>query len=156
MPPEKGQPMAYSIRHRVTLFPQPTSMTCWSAAATMLFGDRSIGPGTASLGSSGGLNSDFDNIEKFAHSHGLTMEAPMSWTVSGLARLMQFGPLWVGGLVPSGHAYVIGALVGDGTPAGTQITIYDPWPPGIGAIRQISYQAWVLRYPMATMYILHH
>ena len=35
--------IAIDIDHRVTRFPQPTNMTCWSAAATMLFGNMSVG-----------------------------------------------------------------------------------------------------------------
>ncbi|MBK6899931.1 MAG: hypothetical protein IPH09_11900 [bacterium] len=88
--------MAINISHWVTLFPQPTSMTCWSAAATMLFGDRSVGPGRARTAPSGGLRSDFGNIHTFAMSHGLTMHAPQCWTVDGLADLLRRGPLWVG------------------------------------------------------------
>src|SRR5262245_42147235 len=42
------------ITHSVRLFPQPTNMTCWSAAATMIVGNMSIGPGAATL-SGGGL-----------------------------------------------------------------------------------------------------
>src|SRR5438876_6647892 len=108
--------MDVNISHRVTLFPQPTNMTCWSAAATMLFGNMSVGPGRASLAPNGGLSSDFGNIQAFARSHHLQMHAPQSWTVDGLASLLRHGPLWVGGSVPSGHAYVIAAMKGDGTP----------------------------------------
>jgi hypothetical protein len=42
--------MNINISHYVTLFPQPTLGSCWSAAATMLFGDRSVGRGSAKIG----------------------------------------------------------------------------------------------------------
>jgi hypothetical protein len=147
--------MNIKISHFVTLFPQPTSMTCWSAAATMLFGDRSVGPGPAATGASGGLGSSFENIQLFASAHGLTMHPPQSWTVAGLADLLRRGPLWVGGMIPSGHAYVIAAIEGDGSPANTKITIYDPWPPKFGRIYTVAYGTWMQQHPMATTYILH-
>jgi hypothetical protein len=147
--------MMLNIQHPVALFPQPTGMSCWSAAATMLFGDRSVGPGGARLGSSGGLEGDFANIQRFAAAHGLVMHAPQSWTVQGLALLLQRRPLWVGGMVPGGHAYVIGGIAGDGSPDRTILTIYDPWPPRVGNRRTEPYGRWMRQYPMATLYVLH-
>lgn len=147
--------MVLNIWHHVALFPQPTGMTCWSAAATMVLGNQSAGAGRARLAANGGLASDFANIRTFAAAYGLQMEAPQSWTVQGLEPLLMKGPLWVAGLVPSGHAYVIGAMSGDGTPVGTSLTIYDPWPPNKGQIRRTTFASWMARYPMATLYILH-
>jgi hypothetical protein len=147
--------MTINIWHPVNLFPQPTGMTCWSAAATMLIGNQSVGPGGARIATNGGLMSDFGNIRRFAYAYGLQMEPPQSWTVDGLAALLRRSPLWVAGQVPTGHAYVIAAMTGDGTPNGTTLTIYDPWPPNIGQIRQVPYGQWVSLFPMSTMYILH-
>lgn len=142
------------INHNVRLFAQPTSMTCWSAAATMILGtNMSVGPGQAQL-VQGGLGSQFENVEEFARAHGLRFHAPQSWTLKGLASLLERGPLWVAGRVPSGHAFVIGAMKGDGTAEGTELTIYDPWPPGVGKIVEISYLQFMQLHPMATMYVL--
>jgi hypothetical protein len=58
-------------------------------------------------------------------------------------------------MVPSGHAYVISGMVGDGTPNGTMLTIYDPWPPNRRQIRSLSYGQWMGFFPLATTYILH-
>jgi len=44
---------------------------------------------------------------------------------------------------------------GDGTPSGTTLTIYDPWPPRVGQIRRVSFAKWMTDYPQATTYILH-
>jgi hypothetical protein len=49
---------------------------------------------------------------------------------------------------------VYGGIHGDGTHEGTLIVIYDPWPPGQGAIRGELYGDWVRRHPTATTYIL--
>ena len=32
------------------------------------------------------------------------------------------------------HAVVLSGMHGDGTPGGTQVTVYNPWPPNQGAI----------------------
>ena len=143
-----------NIQHRITLFGQPTNMTCWSAATTMLFGDRSIGSGTASVGSSGGLNSNYNNMVLFATAHNLTLHAPQSWTVQGLTNLLQRGPFVMAGRVPSGHAFVIAGINTDGTPLGTVLTIYDPWPPNTGKKYTVIYSQFMNKYPMASMYVL--
>lgn len=151
------------IEHFVTLFPQPTNMTCWSAAATMLFGNMSVGPGGAVITPSGGLGSAHANVEAFARAYGLTMHSPMSWTVEGLAGILRRGPLWVGGVQPlgsptaiqSGHVVVVGAMWGNGNPDGTMLKIYDPWPPGTGSTYGVFYGDHIAGSPLMTMYILH-
>jgi uncharacterized Zn-binding protein involved in type VI secretion len=153
---EQSFPVMLEIRHAVTLFPQPTNMTCWSAAATMMLGGhQSIGPGSASTGASGGLNSSDANVEKFAKSFGLILHYPQSWTIPGLAQIMRRGPLWVGGRVPSLHAVVFAEMSGDGTPGGTIIKIYDPWPPNVGKVYSVLYSARIQAYPESTIFILH-
>ncbi|MEZ4959585.1 MAG: papain-like cysteine protease family protein [Saprospiraceae bacterium] len=144
-----------SINHIVTLFPQPTDMTCWSAATTMLFGDRSIGAGSAQAGENGGLKSDFDNIQVFAQAHGLTMYAPQSWSVEGLIRLLRRGPFVMMGRMPNAHAVVVAGIQSDGSAAGTYLTIYDPWPPNVGKIqRGLRYDQLMQQFPLVSMYVL--
>ena len=144
-----------SYQHRVALFPQPTGMTCWSAATTMLFGNVfSAGPGAARAGSTGGLQSDFKNIFTFAGSYGLRVYPLMSWTVDGIVKLIKKGPVAMLGAIPSLHAVVISGVRSDGTPRGTILTIYDPWPPNKGAIYSVDYLSLVTNFPMATMYML--
>jgi len=145
------------VSYRVKLAAQTTGSTCWSAAATMVLDiPMSFGPGSADLTESGGLRTDFENIAKFAQTHGLRMEAPQTWTVQGLYSLMRrSGPLWVAGWVPSGHVVCYGALQGDGTIDGTMITIYDPWPPYVGKVYGALYNDWIRTHPRATDYILH-
>ena len=143
------------ISHRVKLYGQPTRMTCWSAAATMLTGtNMSYGSGGAAVGPKGGLKPQFKNVQAFAKAHGFRFHSPRSWTVQGLVELMRRGPVWVAGWVPSGHAVVYGGIHGDGTPGGTLILVYDPWPPLKGDIRGELYGDWVNKHPTATTYIL--
>jgi Putative peptidoglycan binding domain len=55
---------------RVIRFGQPTGTSCWSAAATMILGNRSVGPGSATLASTGALRATLSNKEAFARSLG--------------------------------------------------------------------------------------
>lgn len=154
---------AIDIDHRVTRFPQPTNMTCWSAAATMLFGNMSVGSGGAVVTPAGGLGSAQANVEAFARAFGLTVHAPMTWTVQGLAGLLRRGPLWVGGVQPlgsptaiqSGHVVVVGSMWGNGSAEGTMLLIYDPWPRGVGSTYGAFYGDRVAGSPLMTTYILH-
>ena len=155
--------ISVDIDHRVTLFPQPTNMTCWSAAATMLFGNMSVGSGGATVGPRGGLGMWHANIQTFARAHGLTMHPPMSWTTLGFAALLRRRPLWVAGLQTLGsptarqarHAVVVGSMWGNGSPYGTMLLIYDPWPPGVGSIYGVIYGDRMTGSPLMTTYILH-
>lgn len=142
--------MSTRISHQVTLFPQPTDMTCWSAAVTMLFGDRSVGPGSGTLGPTGGLEGH--SVPAFAASHGLTVYYPQSWAVQGLVQLLRRGPVAMLGNMPSGHAVVIGGIATDGTPQGTELTIYDPWRGG--KVIKVNYNKLMQTFPAATTYML--
>lgn len=146
---------SFNIQHQITLYGQPTNMSCWSAATTMLLGNRfSAGPGLAALGPAGGLNSDVKNIQTFAQGYHLHLYYPQSWTAAGLVEVVRRGPVVLMGPIPSGHAVVIAGIRGDGTEVGTELTIYDPWPPNLGRIYTVNYQDLMTRFPMATMYLL--
>jgi len=45
---------------------------------------------------------------------------------------MRYGPIWFAGLFPTGHAVVITGI------SDRAISINDPWPPNVGARRQLS------------------
>jgi hypothetical protein len=161
----KALGLVVDINHPVKLFAQPTNMTCWSAAATMLVGNMSVGPGGASVGPTGGLGSAYANVEAFAKAHRFTMHPPMTWSVNGFADIARRGPLWVAGTQPlgspagpqSGHAVVVGAMWGNGNGdgRGTMLLIYDPWPPNAGSIYGVFYGERLAGSPMGTTYILH-
>jgi hypothetical protein len=130
--------------HHVVLYGQPTGMTCWSAAATMMSGsNQSIGPGSSTMFADGGLEPSLNNIEVFVQGMGwrnlTNMSAPPpSQLISGLAR----GPIWV---VFQGrnfaHAVVFSAVFSDGdeTGNGTVFIVHDPWPPNAGTIYSTTY-----------------
>lgn len=144
--------MSTRITHWVVLVPQPTNMSCWSAAATMLFGDRSVGPGAGTLGPTGGLQPR--TVPAFANSHGLRVYYPQSWSVEGLVKLLRRGPVAMLGNMPTGHAVVIGGISSDGTAQGTDLTIYDPWPPNVGRVIRVNYEKLMKTFPAATTYML--
>src|SRR5262249_48726641 len=79
---------------RVHLFGQPTNTSCWSAAATMILGNQSVGQGTAALGPGGGLERTLANVEEFGRSLG--------WRTLGhtpnlqeLVNLVRRTPVWI-------------------------------------------------------------
>ena len=149
------------ITHRVQKFGQPTSMTCWSAAATMIVGNMSVGPGGASLSAAGGLLPNPSNVEKFARSLGWRMHYPQTWTVRGLTELLRRKPVSAvgGGGSPAGswlHAIVISALWRDGAEdaSGTMIRIHDPWPPTVGDVYGRFYRGTVDGFDFVSLYVL--
>lgn len=132
----------------VQLVPQPTSMSCWAAAASMVVGWReqmSINPAEIARGSgfwSAYANGLFpSNRDDLANAWGLVKEPPQNYTVEGWRTLIENnGPLWVGVAVPSGHAVVVHGIYGDGTTEGTYVRVKDPWPVNQGSeyVRRLS------------------
>jgi len=149
------------VTHPVRLFGQPTNMTCWSAAATMIVGNMSVGPGNASLDPSGGMLPSPDNIRRFGEGLRWRMYYPQTWTVAGLAGLLRNKPLWAvgGGSSPTGdwlHAIVLSGLWSDGAEdaSGTMIRIHDPWPPNVGKVYGRFYRGTVDGFDFISLYIL--
>lgn len=139
----------------VQLVPQPNNATCWAASAAMVVGWRdqvSIDP--QNIAAIAGRNDAFtrglnpNDRDECAAAWGLSVEPPQNYTVEGFRRLLEnYGPLWVGVAVPTGHAVVVTGLAGDGTPQGTFVRYHDPWPPGKGAaFAQRSYEQFMTEY----------
>ena len=129
--------------HDVQLVPQPTTRTCWAAAAAMVVGWRdrlSIDPDEVVRGSAGlwskmtGGGLPPRNRDELAAVWGLATEPPRDYTVDGFADLLRrCGPLWIGVADPDGHAVVVTGISGDGGADTTSIHYHDPWPAGTGA-----------------------
>jgi hypothetical protein len=150
----------FDITHNVRLFAQPTNVSCWSAAATMIVGNMSVGPGRAAI-PGGGLDPSPSNVQVFARSLGWRVYYPQTWTVSGLASLLRAKPLWAvgGGNSPAGnwlHAIVLSALWSDGAEdgSGTLLRIHDPWPPNVGSVYARFYRGTVDGFDFISMYLL--
>jgi hypothetical protein len=140
------------IYHPTELVPQPDGHSCWSAAGTMIVGNMSLDVDANMKNAKGELL--INSIDKFASLYGLKVQPQQSYSIQGLVELLSKGPIWVGGLVPTGHAFVIAGIRGNGTTRGTNLIQYDPWPPSQGAIREINYVGFMKKYPLAMMVVL--
>jgi Papain-like cysteine protease AvrRpt2 len=146
-----------NIQHRVNLFAQPTENSCWSAATTMLYGDRSIGPGSANLENNGQLQDSAANIATFASTHGLRLHDMYGGliTLNEVIDLLRRGPFMALGRYPtSKHAYVISGIYSEGSINNSYITVCNPYPPGRGVRSRIGFAYFLTRYPLAALYIL--
>ena len=157
----------YVILNNVTLVPQHTQTTCWSAALAMLLGLRaSMLPGNAQLAPEGDLFNDSElarpeNTTKFADSYGLTLLLGQSWLPNSLANMLRgHGPLMMNllwnapdyraGLGSEGHMLIIAGIRGDGTPEGSTLRIYDPWPLNRGSKYSLTYGPFMRKMPAST------
>jgi papain like cysteine protease AvrRpt2/N-acetylmuramoyl-L-alanine amidase-like protein len=134
----------------VELVPQPTSMSCWAAAAAMVVGWRdrvSINPAEIARGIGPWVRYEAlrtglfaEDTDELATAWKLSPLPPQSYSVDGFRQVLEsHGPLWVGVAVPSGHAICVYGMYGDGTPEGTKVRILDPWPPGRGERAELSF-----------------
>ena len=122
--------------HPVQIFGQPSTVTCWSAAATMLLGtNQSVTAPAANL-SGGGLITSTADYDAFARSNGLRL-LQFSPDVRTLVGIVRQNPVWIG---ESGtgwaHAVVLSGVFSDGDNrgVGTLFRIHDPWPVNVGNI----------------------
>jgi hypothetical protein len=162
----------YKILHNITLIPQHTPSTCWSAALAMLLGvQASMLPGNARTAAGGGLFNDSElskpeNTKKFADSYRLTLLHAQSWMPDGLANMLRIrGPLmmnllwnapkYMTGKGSSGHMLIIAGIRGDGSPEGTTLRIYDPWPMNRGSKYSLTYGPFMRKMPVSTYQLFH-
>jgi hypothetical protein len=121
---------------------QPSPMTCWAAAGTMLkswqarsgltIHDVLRGVGDVWLSKfDAGKGLTTAELAAFARGLGLIDQPPTRYSVVGLARLLHdHGPLWVVSDDPvesnnTVHLRVVTAMKGDGSPEGTMVTLAD-------------------------------
>jgi hypothetical protein len=124
------------LMHPITGYSQPTNMTCWSAAATMMMGtNMSVGRGNAAVGATGGLRPQIDNVETFVRDLGWRLVNNSSQPpISEVIRAVMRGPVWVVFRGRSAHAVVLsGVLHGSARDStDTVFRVHDPWPPNAG------------------------
>ena len=120
----------------VQLIGQTTDMSCWSAAASMILGNMTVGPGSGSLSPTGGLITNAASLQAFAE--GLGWKAlNYSPDVGELVDIVTRTPVWIVAAGPSfGHAVVLSGVYSDGTRTGDGVLfrIHDPWPVGVGSV----------------------
>lgn len=137
--------------HRVTPFAQPDNVTCWSAAATIILGNRSVASGRAQTATEGGLETPIDNVDAFLDGLGWRMDNRTTTpSAASLISALQRGPLWVVFLGSENFAHAVVFSGYYSNPAGdndcTVFCIQDPWPPRRGAAYATTYhagQAWL-------------
>jgi hypothetical protein len=131
-----------SVSPELQPIPQPSPMTCWAAAGTMLKSwqaRRSLSVDEVLDGLGNRWRAKFEagevlsatDLAAFARALGLVEQAPMEHSVRQLAEVLQdHGPVWV--ISDDGfegndtvHLRVVTAMKGDGTPEGTIVTLAD-------------------------------
>jgi hypothetical protein len=156
----------YCVLHNIRLVPQPTDSTCWAASTAMILHQPT--PVTAPafmLTPDGSLLNDSELNDaritsQFARHFGLRLYPGQSWLPSGLASVIEYGPvmcnvLWdvegyVSGAGSAGHMVVFAGIRGNGHDLGTTIRVYDPLPVSHGSIYSIIYGQAIRRYPAMT------
>lgn len=170
-------PDPIDIDWRVTLQPPASSANdpAWASCLAVLLSWRDgvtytpldVATSTGSLVEYfTGLSPDIDKLD----ASGLMVEPPTSYSVQGLAQMLEYGPLWstssnpIWGNNSSNNikSRVILGMIGDGTPQGTQLTLYDPTSGSTGGEISMSYEKyiteveskWQMPIPSA-VYIVH-
>jgi len=124
----------------VALIPQPTDVSCWAASLAMVVSARdSASTPPQTVASRAGMDVDtgygWTDIQRAVVAWNLVEEGPRSAMPEEWARLLElWGPIWVVEVGAPYHAVVLGGVRGDGTPDGTYVTVYNPWPPGVGVV----------------------
>lgn len=136
--PESGHMVGVDVP--VFLVPQPTDVSCWAAALTMVISHRDQASyAVETVAEAAGMDVDtgysWDEIREAVRTWGLRERGPASAMPAEWSRLLRlFGPLWIVEVGAPYHAVVLGGIAGDGTPAGSWVTVYNPWPPQQGAV----------------------
>ena len=129
-----------SIDYELELIPQPTDVTCWAASLAMVISNRdqaSYSPQTVAEEAGMDITTGYgwSSIQKAVRYWGLKEEGPRSAIPQEWERMLQaYGPLWIVEVGAPYHAVVVSGIEGDGTTEGTWVTLYNPWPPNVGAI----------------------
>ena len=116
---------------------QPTDVSCWATAASMVLGWRdrmslTVEGIAANAGLTTATGLDPAQVGQFATDMKMTAEPPRSYTVDAFRKLIEAnGPLWVGAAVPGLHAIVVTGLYAEGDE--TYVRITDPWDRDVGS-----------------------
>lgn len=122
---------------------QPSNMTCWAAAGTMLVSarDQMSQPIQEVMRTADAHDPGYNYLTKFNNNQGLppndtsrytraiglNVGPPASFTVAGWRSMMAIkGAIGVVGKSPFLHIRVVTEMFGDGTPFGTFFTVHDP------------------------------
>ena len=79
---------------------------------------------------------------------GLTEIGPACGGPDYFAQMLERSPLWIVEVGAPYHAVVLAGLNGGGNFDDTEVTIYNPWPPGSGAIERKSFAEFSNEYEL--------
>jgi hypothetical protein len=150
--PQPADNQSISVDLPVQLVPQPTPVTCWAASLAMVAGYRDSASYSAdTIAAAAGMDTiagySWADIQKAVTTWNLQQEGPTSAMPSAWADLLRtWGPIWIVEVGAPYHAVVVGGLQGDGTPESTDVTVYNPWPPGQGAVETKTFLAFDQEY----------
>ncbi|HSB87102.1 MAG TPA: papain-like cysteine protease family protein [Ilumatobacteraceae bacterium] len=138
---------AMAVNQSVTLVPQPTEVTCWAASIAMLT-NKSVEQVCEDAGMSTTEGYGWSEIQNAVSFHGLTEIGPACGGPDYFAPLLERSPLWIVEVGAPYHAVVLAGLNGGGNWDDTNATIYNPWPPGSGAVEVKSFADFANEYEL--------
>jgi hypothetical protein len=136
-----------AVNQSVTLVPQPTEVTCWAASIAMLT-NKSVEDVTSEAGMNTTDGYGWGEIQAAVSVHGLTEIGPACGGPDYFATMLDKSPLWIVEVGAPYHAVVLAGLNGGGNWDDTEATIYNPWPPGSGAIERKPFAQFADEYEL--------
>lgn len=138
---------AMSVNQSLTLVPQPTDVTCWAASIAMLT-SKTVDDVCTDAGMNTTDGYGWDQIQTAVSVHGLTEIGPACGGPDYFAPMLERSPLWIVEKGAPYHAVVLAGLNGGGSWDDTMATIYNPWPPGSGAIERKPFAEFAQEYEL--------
>jgi len=136
-----------SINQTVDLVAQPTDVTCWAASIAMLT-NRSVDEVVEAADMTTTDGYGWGEIQRAVSAHSLNEIGPACGGPDYFAPLLERSPLWIVEVGAPYHAVVLAGLNGGGNWDDTAATIYNPWPPGSGAIETKPFAEFAEEYEL--------
>ena len=136
-----------SVNQSLTLVPQPTDVTCWAASIAMLT-NKSVDDVCTAAGMNTTDGYSWGEIQAAVSAHGLTEIGPACGGPDYFAPMLERSPLWIVEVGAPYHAVVLAGLNGGGSWDDTEATIYNPSPPGSGAIERKPFAEFAQEYEL--------
>ena len=136
-----------SVNQSLTLVPQPTYVTCWAASIAMLT-NKTVEDVCTDAGMNTTQGYGWGEIQAAVSVHGLTEIGPACGGPDYFAPMLERSPLWIVEVGAPYHAVVLAGLNGGGSWDDTEATIYNPWPPGSGAIERKPFMEFANEYEL--------
>ena len=136
-----------SVNQSLTLVPQPTDVTCWAASIAMLT-NKTVEDVCTDAGMNTTQGYGWGEIQAAVSVNGLTEIGPACGGPDYFAPMLERSPPWIVEVGAPYHAVVLAGLNGGGSWDDTMATIYNPWPPGSGAIERKPFAEFAQEYEL--------